>query len=110
MKLIAYTRNLLFLHHNDSMFNKNIIYINLLPFKNATTKLLSYKSSKRNRESLDLNICFYTLNLAYSFLAINNKKEIRDIMCISKIYVKTIRGDDIDRNHRIKFVRLEIGL
>ena len=75
MKLIAYTRNLLFLHHNDSMFNKSIIYINLLPFKNATTKLLSYKSSKRNRDSLNLNICLYTLNLVYSFLHINKKRK-----------------------------------
>ena len=78
------------LQHNDSMFNKSISYINLLPFKNGTTKLLSYKSSKRNRDSLDLNICFYTLKLAYSLLVINNKKEIRDII----LYIEDLREND----------------
>ena len=70
---------------------------------------LSYKSSKRNRDPLKRCICLYTLNLVYSFLSINNKKEIRDLT-YRKINVKTIRGDDIDRNHRIKFVRIEIGV
>ena len=72
------------------MFNKSIIYINLLPFKNATTKLLSYKSSKRNRDSLNLNICLYTLNLVDSFQHINNKKEIRDIT----LHIEDVREND----------------